>query len=72
MLIVLGSKVVDTVTGFTGIATGRCTFLHGPPRVQVTALAENGKPADCWFNEDQLELAPENTERPVTDSEKEG
>ncbi len=31
----LGDKVKDTVTGFTGIAIGRTTWLHGCDRVVV-------------------------------------
>ena len=34
-MIKLGDKVKDSVTGFTGIAIGRTTWLHGCDRITV-------------------------------------
>jgi hypothetical protein len=36
-MIKLGTKVRDSITNFTGIATERIEYLHGSPRVMVEA-----------------------------------
>lgn len=54
--IVLGSKVKDNISGFVGIATARCEYLHGLPRVEVTASVsdENKFEGERWFDESRL------------------
>ncbi len=55
----LGDKVKDAVTGFTGIAIGRTTWLHGCDRltVQPEGLNKEGKTYDNQtFDEPQLIL----------------
>ena len=55
----LGDKVKDRVTGFTGIVTGRTTFLHGCVRICITSdkLPKDGKPLDpIWIDEPQAVL----------------
>jgi len=72
MKINLGDKVRDTVTGFTGIATGRTNWLQGCTRVGVqTQELHDGKPIESqWFDEPQLEviekgaIASQKTEEP--------
>lgn len=56
--VVLGSRVVHAITGFTGIATGRAEYLSGCTTVLVKPKAgEDGKmPEGHWIDEDQLEL----------------
>lgn len=45
MTVQLGDKVKDSVTGFTGIAIGRTTWLHGCDRiiVQPEGVNKDGK-----------------------------
>ena len=55
----LGDKVKDPITGLTGIAVGRTTWLHGCNRivVQPEGLSKEGKPFDSLsVDEPQLEL----------------
>jgi hypothetical protein len=58
MAINLGDKVKDTVTGFTGIAIARTTWLHGCDRITVQPpLGKDGKhPDNFTFDEKQLVL----------------
>ena len=51
-------KVKDTITGFTGIVTGRTEWLNGCIRygIQPTKL-KDGLPVECQhIDEEQLEL----------------
>ena len=50
----LGGKVKDPITGFEGIVTTRCEYLHGPPRVLVEAKVHDGKLNSEWFDESRL------------------
>lgn len=53
----LGDKVKDNVTGYTGIAIARTTWLHGCDRitVQPDSLDKDGKVQDGFtFDEKQL------------------
>ena len=55
----LGDKVRDTVTGFTGIAIARTTWLHGCNRVVVQPIGvdKSGKIFENQsFDEPQLEV----------------
>jgi hypothetical protein len=57
MEITLGSKVKDSVTGFTGIAIGRTIWLHGCARIMVQPEGVNkeGKTYESQsFDEPQL------------------
>ena len=59
MAIRLGSRVKDTYTGFTGVATGRTEYLYGCVRVLIepTNLDKDGKVQDPqWFDEQRVEL----------------
>ena len=54
----LGSRVRDTISGFTGILTGRAEYLYGCVHLQISPeeLSE-GKPiANDWFDEQRVEL----------------
>jgi len=47
----LGNKVVDDLTGFTGIVTGICQYLNSSTRVQVTSQElKDGKTIEEWFD----------------------
>lgn len=52
----LGSTCVDTVTNFEGVATARCEYLHGTPRIQLSAKSESSqeKLQVEWFDEPAL------------------
>ncbi len=76
--IILGSKVKDNISGFTGMAVARTEWLFGCARigVQPQNLYE-GNPIDPqWFDELQLEilelLAKPLTEGAVMHEEKPG
>ena len=58
----LGDKVKDLVTGFSGIATGRTTFLNGCDRICITPpVDKDGKPGEsAWFDEPQVERVKAN------------
>ena len=51
----LGRKVRDSITGFSGIVTGRCDYISGCRQYLVTPKAERNKLAESfWFDEDRL------------------
>lgn len=52
----LGEKVREQLTGFTGTATARCEHITGCVEVLVVAneLGEDGKPIEAWFDESRL------------------
>lgn len=52
----LGDMVVDRLTGYRGVVTGRAEFLYGCIRLQVQSEAmKDGKPVEeCWFDEDRM------------------
>lgn len=56
--VTLGDKVKDTVTGFTGIAVARHTYLTGCSRVSVQPpVDKDGKcPEEHTFDEPMLEV----------------
>ena len=57
-MIELGDTVRDTITGFTGKATGRREWLGQKPQIMVeaTRLDSDGLPyAELWFAEGRLE-----------------
>ena len=54
----LGQKVRNTVTGFTGIVTAKCEYLNAPVMLEVTATElHEGRPISEWFYDSVLELA---------------
>lgn len=65
----LGHKYRDTITGLTGTAMSRSTFLYGCVRVGIEAVIE-GKPEEFWFDEQRLEEAE--TRQPVTTDARSG
>lgn len=51
----LGTSYRDSVTGFTGIATGRAEYLASNPSVRLEAVTEQGDAKERWFSEERLE-----------------
>lgn len=58
MSVSLGSKVRDSISGFTGIATGRSDFQYGCSRILIEpSELHDGKPVEGhWFDEQRVEL----------------
>ena len=58
MSIVLGSKVRDTLTGFSGVAVGRTEWMFGCARVGIEPEElKDGKPIETqWFDEQRIEV----------------
>ena len=55
----LGAIVVDTVTGFTGIAVGRAEYLQGATRVEVQPVKLTGDGdmvKSKWIEETRLNV----------------
>lgn len=54
-VIQLGSKVVDTITGFEGIAVARCEYIAGYTEYGVRPRAKDGiRPDVCYIEENAL------------------
>lgn len=68
MVIKLGDKVKDKITGFTGILVGRTEWLNGCIRfgVQSEKLNKDGEPIEPeWFDEERVELVGKKKRRVV-------
>jgi len=57
----LGVKAKDKITGFTGIVTGKASYLTGCDQYLVQPKCkEDGEMADGrWFDEQRLDLVPD-------------
>lgn len=55
-MVKLGNKYKDSISGFSGIATARTTYLTGCIRVclEPTKLNKEGFPIEAWFDEMML------------------
>ena len=56
-MIQLGSTVKEAITGFAGVATGRCEYLTGCTQilVQPEGLDKDGKKKEAhWLDEQRL------------------
>lgn len=74
-MIKLGSKVKDSISGFSGIATGRSTYLHGCVHICITPqeLHEAKLIGSQWFDEPQvMELVPDATSVAASDAQPTG
>lgn len=56
----LGSKLKDAITGFVGVATGKCDYISGCRQYLVQPpVKDSGEFQESrWFDEDRLELTP--------------
>jgi len=50
----LGDEVMDSISGFKGIVTGRAEYMTGCVQIQITAKGAGGKPAEEWIDEQRL------------------
>lgn len=54
-LFTLGASVIDTITGFKGIATAKIEYLHGTTQYEVTPMYVEGKDGGTkWILEGML------------------
>ena len=53
----LGKRYRDIASGFEGMATARAEYLAGEPKVMLTRLGKDDKPAEVWIPEGRLEMA---------------
>ena len=61
-MIKLGSKVMDKVTGFQGIAVGRSDWLWGCVTYGLASTDKEGMPRELeWFDSDRLAVVEEKT-----------
>jgi hypothetical protein len=59
MAVKLGAKVKDLISGFEGIATGRCEYLYGCAQIIITPdkIGDKGERLDGeWFDEQRVEV----------------
>ena len=59
-MIELGQEVRDVITGFRGIATGRCNYISGCEQVLVQpTMKDDGTVPDArWYDDQRLEAVP--------------
>lgn len=55
----LGKKIVDKITGFTGTATAYSVYLDSDPLVRVESLDSTNRPVSDWIETSRLEFASE-------------
>jgi len=63
----LGDLVVDTITGFEGIAIGRATYMYGCSRIGIQPRnLKDGEPIeDQWFDDQRVEVKVRNAVPPA-------
>lgn len=57
-MVKLGDRVKDTVSGFSGIAVAKTTYLQGCDRIAVQAITKKNEKPISWqhFDEPQLKV----------------
>lgn len=55
----LKERVSDSVTGYTGVITGRSESVSGEPIYRVDGMDNTGRPIWEWFDESRLERVGE-------------
>ena len=71
--ITLGDKVKDTITGVTGIATARCTYLNGCDHIGFQRPYKDDKIPDIiWVDLPQVEVVGRKTVKKVKKTRKVG
>lgn len=55
MKVELGKMYTDKVTGFTGVCTAHCEYLHGSAQTRLEAMI-HGKAEVQWFETARLEI----------------
>lgn len=55
-MIILGSKVTDSILGIKGIATARTVYMYGCARICVEYIdKKSGEPKEIWLDEQRLD-----------------
>lgn len=62
----LGKKYTDSISGFTGVATAVCEYIHSCVQISLSAKSKDGGPEKHWFDAPQL-IDDETGERLVVD-----
>ena len=54
----LGDEVMDSISGFKGIVTGRAEYMTGCVQIQVAARDQKPgeSPVECWLDEQRLSV----------------
>lgn len=66
----IGKRVVDKISGFSGTATGVAVYLSGAEKVQITGRAHsNGTIPSQWVDKYSIEEVGEGPLRPPDHSE---
>lgn len=70
----LGARVRDTITKFTGIATGVAEYVNGCRQVSITAeqLGKDGEAQQAWFDEQRVEVLEVGAWKPQPSTAKAG
>lgn len=56
----LGITARDVITGFSGVITGRATYITGCDQYLIVPKSVDGKQAEsAWFDEQRLEIVPD-------------
>ncbi len=73
MEVELGSKVKDSITDMSGIATARCVYIHGCVQFEITPTQlKDGMPQkEYWLDEPRVILV-ENAKKKVNAKQKGG
>lgn len=56
LMIKLGDRVVDKVTGFEGLVTGLVEYLYEKPNALLEGVDNTGQPISIWVTLDRVEL----------------
>ncbi len=56
----LGKKVMDTVTGVTGVAIQRCEYMNGCIQyaIQPKVIVDGVPVKALWYDEEQVNIVP--------------
>jgi heat shock protein HspQ len=52
----IGARVRDTITGYSGVVTGRAQYVSGVNRYQVEAVDSTGRPCEWWLDGERCEV----------------
>jgi hypothetical protein len=60
-IIPFGTKVKDTINGFTGVVTARAEYINGVVSylAEASAFTDNQRPAEMWIDEARIEKVEE-------------
>lgn len=62
LMIKLGDRVVDKVTGFEGLVTGLVEYLYEKPNALLEGVDNTGQPISIWVASERVELVDPTSE----------